>query len=500
MPKSNPISTSQSNSHHPTINSSTLNLRTAIRWKLYLPLWLLLNAIVWLPALLYIKLTPLTYTSGWTVAINSSSSSTKVSLPGIGEANSSTNSPFGSHLADPREVYKFLIGTDEVLTNASQILSLSVREFGKPRIKILDNSTLMQLEIEGRTPEVAREKAFALQTALEAKLKQIRYEEINQRRRNAQESLIPMEKKLQDAQRRLYEYKAGSSLTSVEQLRDLSTNLEELRRKRAEATANFQQASSKVRQLSGTLGLSAEQATDALTLRSDRVFQEYLSKYSQVSTELISATSRFTSSNPVVVDKRREKETLFAAMLQQSQNLLGRPVSNAILQALILSGTGSSDLSGERANLFQNLVSLQAEQKGMQAQTQELNQQIAQLEARLSRLSQEEAKLDSLQRDTKIAEATFSSSSTKQDLDQTDTSASYPPMSILAQPSLPEKPSQPKSKFALLGAGIGSVLMTLGILALWIREQRRQRIQILKGNALEEHTPRYNSNSDSNHG
>lgn len=486
MPKSNPISTSQSNSHHLIIGSSTLSLKAATRWKFYFSLWLLLNAIVWLPALLYVKTTPLTYTSGWTIAINSANSSTNVSLPGIGEAHSSSDPPSSSNLADLREVYKFLIGTDEVLTNASRNSDVSVREFGKPRIKILDNSTLMQLEIKGSTPEVAQKKAFAVQAALEAKLKQLRHQEGDQKKRNAQESLILMEKRLQDAQNHLYTYKAGSSLTSVEQLRDLSINLEDLRRKRAEAVADFRQVSSKVRQLSGTLGLSAQQATDALTLRSDRVFQEYLSKYSQVSADFISTTSRFTSSHPVVVNKRIEKETLLAAMLQQGQSLLGRPVSQATLQPLILAETASSNSSAERANLFQNLISLQAEQQGMQAQTQELTQQIAQLEARLSRLSQEEAKLDSLQRDAKIAEATFSSSSTKKDMEQTNVSALYPPVSILAQPSLPEEPSEPKSIYALLGGGSGSVLMTSGILALWMREQRRQKIQILKGNALED--------------
>jgi uncharacterized protein involved in exopolysaccharide biosynthesis len=354
----------------------------------------------------------------------------------------------------------------------------------------------MKLEIKGSTPEVAQKKAIAIQAALENKLEQLRNEEVIQQSRRAEKALVKMERKLKDAQQRLYTYKASSALTSVEQLRDLSVNVEDLRRQQAGAVANFQQVNSRVNQLSKNLGLSAQQAADALTLRSDRLFQEYLLKYSQASAELVTINSRFTAISPPVHAKQVEQATALAALLNQGQMLFGRPVSQAELQPLILAGSGSSGASAERANLFQSLISLQADQQGMQAQAQGLNQQIIQLEARLSRLAQEESKLDALQRDVKIAEAIFASNLTKIDLDQSSVSATYPPISILDKPSFPKKQSEPKTKYALLGATIGSVFMTAGILALQWRDKRIQKKRKFGERTLEDSIPESTFNEE----
>jgi uncharacterized protein involved in exopolysaccharide biosynthesis len=492
MSESSSISASSTSNGSIPSPSFVKKSKVTKRWKFYLPLWLLVNTLAWLPALFYLKMVPVVYTTRWTIAVNASKSSTTVSLPGIGEASSSSDSPFSSHLADPREVYRTLVETDEVLTDAARQMNMSVKEFGKSRTKILDNTTLMNFEIKGSTPEVTQQKAFALHTALERRLEQLRREEIQQQNHKVEASLIPMEQKLQDAQKRLYAYKARSPLVSVEQLRDLSVNLENLRQKRAEAIVQLRQVGSKARQLSDDLSLSPQQAADALTLRSDRLFQEYLEAYSKVSVELISSSSRFTPSNPAIESKQLEEKMALAALMQQSQKLLGRPMSQEVLQYLTAAGSSSSNVSAERANLFHNVVLLQAEQQGMQSQIQELDQQIAQLEARLYRLSQEESKFDSLQRNTKIAEAVFSSNVTKIDLANANLSRMYPPVSIITRPKLPEKPSEPKTKLALLGSGVGSLLMTAGVLALWWRDRR---IQKFREGTLKQPSSINNSNS-----
>lgn len=462
------------------------------RWKFYLPLWLLLNTAVWLPALLYLKMVPVVYTSKWTIAINASKSSTNVNLPGIGEAFSSSDSPFSSHLADPRETYRSLLETDEVLAEAARQMNMSVQEFGKARTKILDNSTLMKFEIKGSTAKIAQQKAFALHTALERRIEQLKNEEIEQQNSKVEASLIPMQQKLQDSQKRLYAYKARSPLISVEQLQNVSSKLEDLRQKRAEAVAQLRQEGSKARQLSDDLSLSPQQAADALTLRSDRLFQDYLAGYSKVRSELISTNSRFTASHPALQSKQLEEKMALAALMEQSQKLLGRPMSQELLEYLTLAGSSSSNVSTERANLVQNLVSLQAEQQGIESKTQELDKQIAQLEARLYRLSQEESKLDPLERDVKIAEAIFSSNVTRIDLDKANLSSLYPPLSILTKPDLPKKPSEPKAKVAFLGSALASLLMTAGILALGWRDQKMQK---LTENTLKQPSFVNNSNS-----
>ncbi|MBD2531230.1 hypothetical protein H6G97_17205 [Nostoc flagelliforme FACHB-838] len=447
-------------------------------WKLYLPIWLLANGMIWSGALLYLKKTPPTYSSEWKIILPGAKSSTNITLPGIGEASSSSDSPYSSQSSDPRQNYKYLAETNEVLQAAANHLNMSVEKFGKPQIKILDNTNLMQFEIKGDTPEQSQKKALALNKALEEKLDQLRKEEIIQQNRRLQAVLSGAEQKLQVAQKRLSNYKAQSGLSATEQLRDVSVNLEGLRRQRAETLAQLEQVTARFRQLSASLGLSSQEAVDALVLQSNPSCQQYLAQYSKVSAELASLSAKYLPTHPAVITKQMEKDATSTALIQKAQSLLGRPVSQATIEQLTLSSGGSSSSSSsERAVLFQELISFQGQQKGFQAQAQELGKQTAELESRLTNLSQKESQLDSLQRNVRIGEAVFSSTLTRLDLSNSNISASYPSMSVLSKPSLPEEPSSPKRKFVLLGTSLGSFFLTTGIVSLGLVSSKSRKVK-----------------------
>ena len=447
--------------------SSSYSILVLKSWKLYLPLWLLANALIWSATLLYLKKTPPTYKSEWKIILPAAKSSSNVVLPGIGQASTS-DTPASSQSSDPRQNYKYLAESEDVLKAAANQLKMPLKQFGKPRIKIVDNTTLMQFEIKGDTPQQSQKKAFAFHKALEAKLEELRKEEIAQQNRSLKGFLGGAEEKLQGAQQRLSTYKAKSRLSSSDQLRDLSVNLEELRRQRAETVAQLQQVSARFKNLSASLGLSSQEAVDALVLQADPLFQQYLADYSKATTTLVNLSAKFLPNHPGVSAKQKEKDVAQAALFQQAQSLLGHPVSVATLEKLN-SGSGSSS---QRVALFQELISLQGQEKGLQAQTKELGQQIAQLESRLATLSQQESQLDNLQRDIRIGEAVFSSTLTRLDLNQSNLSASYPPISFLSKPNLPEKPSAPKKKLVLLGATMGSFFMTTGMTTLWLLKRK----------------------------
>lgn len=452
-------------------------IRSPKSWVFYLLMGLAINQIIWTASLIYLKVKSPAYTSKWAIAVSGVKSSTNISLPGIGEASSSTDSSYNSQTSDPRENYKYLAENDEVLQVAAKQLSMSKKEFGKPQAKILDNSSLLEFEIDGNTPKEAQLKALALQNALAARLEQIRSDEISQQDRNTENALGSVRQKLQTAQQRLSNFKALSPLSSNEQLRDLTSNLEGLRRQQAEAVAELQQASARVKQLTADLGLSTPQAVDALILQSDSVFQQYLADYSKASAELVKLKTKFLPASPVIVSKQQEKDAAQAALLQRGQLLLKRSVSQNTLKQLTLSGSSSSGSSSERAKLLQELISLREQQQGFEAQAQGLNQQIAKIESRLTNLSQEESKLDSFQRDVKIAEAVFSSSLTKQELSKSNISASYPPASLVVKPSLPEDASAPKKNIVLLGTAMSSLFFTTGTTLLWLRDRKIQEIK-----------------------
>jgi uncharacterized protein involved in exopolysaccharide biosynthesis len=153
-----------------TTHSSSYSKFVFKSWKLYLPLWLVTNTLIWSATLLYLKKTPPTYTSDWKIILPAAKSSSNVVLPGIGQASTS-EAPASSQSSDARQNYKYLAESEDVLKAAANQLKMPVNKFGKPRIKIVDTTTLMQFEIKGDSPQEAQKKAFAFHNALASQVR-----------------------------------------------------------------------------------------------------------------------------------------------------------------------------------------------------------------------------------------------------------------------------------------------------------------------------------------
>ncbi|OUL26832.1 hypothetical protein [Nostoc sp. 106C] len=448
---------------------------TRRRWQRYFFLGLATNLVFWALAFLYLKVTPSTYTSQSAINLPGAASNANVTLPGIGQASYENSSPYSStSTQDPRENYKFIAESEPVLKTAAALANMPAQKFGKPRIKVLDNTTMMTVEFQGASPEEARNKSLAFYKALELRLNQLRTQEGIRRDVGFQTSLDSSQKKLQSAQKRLSDYKARSGLNSDEQIKDLTTNIEQLRRQRAEIQAQQQQASTRLAQLSANLKLSPGQATDAFVLQTDQIFQQNLKNYSESSGAVVALESKFLPSHPTVVAEKAKRDAAREAVLARGQSLLGRSVSLTSLQQLNLSSTNSGTASREA--LLQQLITVQADQKGLTAQAQALDQQISQLENRLKNLGQLESNLDALKRDMQVAEAVFSSTLTRLDIGKSNAFGSYPLIQIVAEPSLPNSSSSPKKLYVFFGAAAGSAFATSGLVLLWLRDQKRKNI------------------------
>ncbi|OUL33339.1 hypothetical protein BV372_16740 [Nostoc sp. T09] len=442
------------------------------RWQRYFFLGLATNLVFWASAFLYLKVTPPTYTSSSAINLPGAWTNANVNLPNIGQANYENVSPYAAlSTQDPREIYKFIAESEPVLKAAASQLNMSLEEFGNPRLKLIVNTSLMSVEFQAASPEKARIKSIAFYQALQARLNELRNQEASQRDIGYQSALTSSQKKLAIVQKRLSNYKASSGLSSDNQITDLTTNIEQLRRQRAEILAQQQQASTRLAQLSANLKLSAGQATDAFTLQSDQIFQQNLKNYSDASAAVVVLESKFLPNHPTLVTEKAKRDAAQQALLDRGQSLLGRPVSLATLKQLNLSSNNFSN-TAPRDTLFQELVKVQADQKGLTTQAQALDQQIAQLESRLKILTQQQTTLDSLKRDTQIAEAVFSSTLTRLDISKSNTFGSYPLIQLVSQPTLPKNPSSPNKKLVLLGAASGSLFVSLGLVLLWWRERK----------------------------
>jgi len=449
---------------------SVRNLK--VDWGLrqrYLGLGLAVNAAIWGTALTYLMFAPRTYVSEWTAILPGGGERSTVSLPGIGEANSQTQSAFGMVTQDPRENYKYIAGSKPVLEAAASELNMDTESFGKaPKVTIIDNTKLMQFSLEGTDPEELELKSQAFHQAFQTRLVELRIQESAGRDTGLQSALATSKRKLFNAQRKLSQYQARSGYSSADQLANLSSNIEGLRRERAQLLAQLNDTEARLEELSSNLNLSAQQATNAFSLQADPEFQQTAGEYAKTSATLVDLTSRFTANHPAVIDAKAKQEAARAELLNRSRSLLKQPVNLQSIERLSLNNTVSDS---SREKLFQDLIAVQVDRRGLQSRAQEVDRQLAQLEGRLKDLTQQKAVADDLQRDVQINEAVFSSTLARLDLGGSDAFGSYPQIQLVTEP---RATASPLRLFVLLGATAGSLMATAGVGLLWLRQSRNQ--------------------------
>ncbi|MDS3859197.1 hypothetical protein RIF25_00110 [Thermosynechococcaceae cyanobacterium BACA0444] len=424
------------------------------------------NSLIWGIAGLYLLLSPARYTSKLSLILPGSTPGVSVSLPNIGQASTVPTSPFNNVQVDPRANYKYILMGNQVIDAAAKSQNLTSQSFGVPRIKLLDTTSIIEVELSGNTPVEAQEKAWALYNQFTQELNTLRSKVIAQQDVGIQGLLKTARTRLEIAQKNLSNYKSKSGLSSEDQLNSLSTNIEELRRLRSEAIGERQKAANQQAQLSKTLGLSPQQANFAYVLQADQRFQDNLRDYSQSSAQLAVLLGKWGPNHPVVATQMSKQKQARQALIQRSIALLGFPISPDQVARINISQTAPG--AGREA-LFTKLITLQAEQQGLTAQAEGMSQQILQLEQRLRLLAQKQAVLESYQREVQIAQAVFSSTLAQNDLGQSNIFANYPQVQILTPPILPQEPSSPNPKLALLGAVCSSLLLIAGLTLYWFK-------------------------------
>ncbi|MFB2918584.1 GumC family protein [Aerosakkonema funiforme] len=454
-----------------TIPQSSSKSAVQPTWPFYLAAGIAINAAIWGLALVYLKVKSPSYTSDFAISLPVANSSTNVTVPGIGQASASSESPYLISSQDPRENYKFLLTSREVMKEATKDMNMSGSEFGQPRVTTIANTTIMKVELSGDSPAQAQQKTSALLKALQTKIIELRNKQVDQQDELLKNTLLLSENKLKAAQQRLSEYKANSILNSADQIKELTNTIEQLRKQRSEAIAQQQQANARAAQLTANLNLSAKQAGDAFSLQTDPVILKSLQDYSASNAALISLNAKFLPNHPAVIDEMAKRDAAQAALLNRASTLLGRSVSLVELNQLNLNNTQSTSA---KTALSQDLVTAQAEQEGFQAQAQALDRQIVLLENRLKTLAQKESTLASLERDVRTAEAVFSSTLARLDLGKSTVSAAYPQIQVFSEPSLPQVAASPKKIFVLAGAALGSVFCTNAVVLLWLRQRQKR--------------------------
>lgn len=436
-------------------------LSPAQRWAAYLTVLMAALMTIWLPIGLFVALMPVSYTSKWDLILPGSGSGLAVSLESVGQASATAASPYTSHSIDPKVNYKALAENASVLEAAAAELGMSATQFGKPRIKLVDQTALMHFRLKAPNAALAQRKSQALYHALQRELERLRADEAQQRENAVNQMLESYNENLRKAQQRILDYQSRSRIVSLEQFTELTMNLERSRTELGRLQAEHAAIEGRLDSLMQVLGATPQEAAAIHMLQQDALFQQLATQWSAAVTKLSEYRNQWGKKHPAVIEARDNHDKLRRQLRQRLATLA--PDSQRTTERLIA-------LSSGNVVLFTQMVELASNEQGMNQQIATLKQNISD-QGRLLELSTTDAStLEDLKRKHQVATAVLTTALAKLDIGKSDHFSAYPLVQLLTSPTLPEKPDNLGRNLALAG-GLGATLFVFfGLLLLWNRK------------------------------
>lgn len=434
---------------------------------LYLGVLFTILCSIWTPTALFVLFKPSTYTSTWALILPGSGAGHAVYLDNIGQATSTSSSPYNSSSIDPKVNYKALVESEPVLRAAADSLKMTLKRFGKPRIKLVDQTALMDFQVHGDTPKEANEKSFALYYSLQDELSRLRRDELKQREDGIHEMLGGFSDKLLKAQTQIVEYQADALIISLQQFSELTLSLQGRRGRFSDLKAELAGIEQQILALSQTLSTNPMMATLLLELQQDALFAELASEWAAASVLQTKNQIRWGNRHHQVVSSKEQTWALRSALVARARKLA--PTIDLATDKLIVQGTAEPVL-------YRHLIELYTNKIGLQAELSSLEQSITDQQALLANSTTDAARLGDLKHRHQVATAVFTTALAKADIGKYDLFSSYPMLQLLANPTLPQKPDTLGRNLALLGASVSSLISIIGLILLWIRKPFFQKI------------------------
>ncbi|PCJ12375.1 MAG: hypothetical protein COB04_05770 [Gammaproteobacteria bacterium] len=438
------------------------------RWRKYFLLLLLAYIGIASGLMLYWN-TPKGYTSHFSLMLPGTGNSSKVSLERVGEAQSASTSPYAIQNVNPSVNYKQILLSNSVLVKTAHKLNLDESVFQKPKVKLVDRSSIIQISVKGISSVDSNRRAWALYQSFTDQLTALRQDEQQKRAQSVKKSLFVYTQTLNDDKQRLVAFKKKTALISHKQYDDWTSSAEQLRQQIELLKADQTNIQGYIDQLSSSLSINPDRAADAFTLQADELFQLYQAQYHLSESQLANHVSKWGNNHPAVINEKEKRRVAQEHLLKRSLELVG--LDN--LSTLKLINLGKSRL---KSGMFEKLILSFAESKGLNNKIVSLTATQKELVSKISLFSDHVAKLDDLERELNLSEAIYTSAAAQLDLNQVDIYGSYPLVQVLAKPSYPKAPSSPNKIISLLGAIMAAILSTFSLTLLWYRKKLLHKV------------------------
>ena len=430
--------------------------RRPIRWAL--------SAIgaVWALSAAYYTLTPASYVSKWTLILPVSNNSPNISLDTIGHTSTTQAQTFGSITLSPKVIYREIANSEQVRQQAAASLGMDASAFGRARVRLIDETSLMLFQITGGSPEDAQRRARALMGAFQGQLDQLRRDETEKRAVSLRENLKQYQANLDVARDRIVEFQRTSGLRSINQFNDSVSSAELIRRKLAEVRSDIEKGTRNQVVLMSRIGLRPHEAAAALRLAADPAFAKLATVYAEASATLHEHRHIYGPNHPALSTARFK---LNGALAEFDRIARANGVDQTVdLQSLIVVLNGS-----QQAELLRQVVASESLLAGQRREVEAMTDELARLEGEITRMSGDAVRLENLKKDHLVAEAVLTSAVARLDTSKADVYSSYPIVQLLAEPDLPEARSQPQLLIAIAAGLAGTLLIVLAWGATWVR-------------------------------
>lgn len=417
--------------------------------------------LIWAPITGYLKTAPLSYKSQTSLILPGSGASASLNLNGIGQASSYANSAFASNAVSPTETYKRLLSADRILRAASIELGIEQSALGRPRIQLVDQTSLIHVETTGSSPIDAQARGDAILTAFFAELDALRSDEVSTREDSGLQAISDYRDSVARTRGNIANLQNLSGLLSVAQYDVLLDRHLTLEAQIQERTARLSEKSAAITALEYQLGLDVGIAAATLKLFADGSYVAMLAEISEFEAELAEANAHYGGLHPKVQAARESRDTAVAAARRLAATITG--LDMAQLSELDIAP------QGVRADLLAQLIRMDAERAGAQQELATLQERMEASQGDLNAKAAAAAELQDLERDFSVAEAVFASAIARAQSSKADVYASYPLVQVLENPSLPDRPSSPNRKLALLAGIAATFMLFFGLAMGWVR-------------------------------
>lgn len=437
------------------------------RLLVYIVVALLSITSLWLPAGLFLMFSPVSYTSTWSLILPGTAAGHVVNLESVGQASMSANSAYSSNSVDPRVNYKALINSVPVRRAAAEIVGLSMDAFGKPRVKLTDQTAMMDFRVTAKTSELAYRKSVAVYQALLSELERLRIDENELREQGVHTILDGFSDKLRHAQNQILEHQMTSHVVSTAQFTEMTVGLERLHARLRDFSVERAGLHGRLEGLEQSLKLDPTEAAVLLELFRDSLLLQLATRWSVSYAELVQNKARWgRMHHRVVIAREQEKEL--------KKELHSRVV--LLVPDLHLNNWKTLLSAYTETTLLTRMVELSIELNGLNYQIVDLEKVILKQQMKLERGASDASNLKDLERKHQVATAVFATALAKLDLGKSDRFSSYPMVQLLARPTKPEKADTMTRDLTLLGVAVGSFLIIVGLILLWIRKPSLQRL------------------------